>query len=137
MAQVSKELRRRVARTLEWFIVGQMGKNIAPEDRLFLLYEVSPERTKHDPRVQRAQRHHGRGGFCIGDFTLVTINHAHLARVVGSSEWMKTRVDHGSKLAWNEARCVVLQDTDDEPEIVIFSARSIHRDPAPDTDLET
>jgi hypothetical protein len=136
MAPVSKELRRRVARTLEWFIVGQMAKGIPPADRLFLLYEVAPGVTKHDARIRRARKNHGRGGFCIGEFTLVTIDRASLAKVVGWDEWMEARVDGGSPLAPNEARCIVILDGPEEPEIVIFNARSVHHQPNRDSELE-
>ena len=125
MPAVSKELRRRVARTLEWFIVGHMANKVPPEERLFLLYEVTPGETKHHPLVQRARKFHGRGGFCIGDFTLVGVKRAQLARVIGLTEWMEQRIDRPSPLAPNEARCVVIQDRDHEPEIIIFGARAV------------
>ena len=126
MGEVSKDLRRLVGRTLEWFIVGQMARKVPPEERFFLLYEVLPgKKTPHAPRVQLARKHHGRGGFCIGNFTLVTITHAELARVVGSAAWVTERLERGSRLAPNEARCVVLRDdAAEEPQVLIFSARS-------------
>ena len=131
---VSKELRRHVGRTLEWFIVGQMAKKLPPEERFFLLYEVSPGKKTHDPRIERARKHHGRGGFCIGDYTLVTVDRPKLSRVLGSPEWFAERLDRASKLALNEARCVVLRDdVSTEPLILIFNARAVHR-PSVDPD---
>jgi hypothetical protein len=124
MAEVTKTILRRVGRTLEWFIVGQMARQMPPEDRLFLFYEVVSGQRDHDPRIERARANHGRGGYCIGDYTLVTVTREELQVVLDSPEWFARRIERCSPLASNEARCIVLEDGPAEPKIHIFNGRS-------------
>ena len=59
--------------------------------------------------------------------TLTAAASAELATVLDSPEWFARRIDRCSPLASNEARCIVLQDSEEEPSIHIFSGRSAHR----------
>ena len=124
---VSKDLRRRMGRALEWYIVGLIAKKVPPADRLYLLYEVSKARAKHHPRIERARAEHGRGMLWLGDFALVTVTRAELAAVVGTPAWMEAHIDGGVPLAENEGRCIVVRDVEEDPEVLIFDARGVRR----------
>ncbi len=124
---VSKDLRRRVGRALEWYITGQIAKKVPPAERLFLLYEVSEDVEEHHPRIQRAYVRHGRGQLWMGSFALVMVEREELARIIGSPEWVEKLIANGARLADNEGRCVVVRDLEQEPEILIFDVRGEYR----------
>ena len=127
MAKVTKDFRRRAARALEWFVVAYMADKVSPLERLLLLYEVTPHRRRHDERVERARQLRSRGGFGVDDFALATVNREQLATVIGSPKWMDEQIDRCASLAPNQARCIILRDTDTEPEVVILRARTARR----------
>jgi hypothetical protein len=124
---VSKDLRRRVGRALEWHLTGQIAKKVPPSERLYLVYEVARPKGKSHPRVQRALDRHGRAQQWFGAFALVPVTHDELAYVVGSPEWVAKSVAKDAALADNEGRCVIVRDVEQEPEVLVFDARGAKR----------
>jgi hypothetical protein len=124
---VSKDLRRRVGRALEWYIIGLVAKNVPPAERLFLLYEVSEKAPEHHPRIRRAMERHGRAQLWMGEFALVGVTRAELEHVIGAPEWMDVHVSSGATLGENEGRCVIVRDLEQEPEVLVFDSRGSRR----------
>jgi hypothetical protein len=127
MGKVNKDFRRRAARALEWFVVEFMADKVPPLERLLLLYEVTPRLKRHDARVERARALRSRGGFGVDDFALTSVNYEQLAAVLGSPEWMEERIGQCAAIAPHQARCIILQDSDAEPEVMILNARTARR----------
>jgi hypothetical protein len=118
-----------LARTTEWFIVGQIAKEIPPSERLFLLYEVRGPRSSH-PLIKKARRDHAVGR-CIDDYVLVTITRGQLEVLLESPEWIARHLGDGAELLANQARCITLSEDSPAPSVVKLEARAVNRPSTP------
>lgn len=130
MAGVSRQTVRRLARTTEWFIVSQIAKEVPPSDRFFLLYEMAGKRSPH-PLIQKARRDYPQGR-CIDEYILVTVSRAQIEGLIDSPAWMAEQIDAaGAALQANEARCIVLSESEPAPTILKLSAHAVNRPGTP------
>jgi hypothetical protein len=133
MSEISRATIRRVARTTEYFIVGQIARKVPPSDRLFLVFELDPKKKRnHDPRVERARKKHERGGYCIDTCVLATVTREQVRTVLADAPWVRDNLGEEDRLASNQARCVLLSDDERPPRVVILTARAVNRPVVPD-----
>jgi hypothetical protein len=135
MSEIPRATVRRVARTTEYFIVGQIARKIPPAERFFLVFEIDSskkqKKERHDPRVERAIKRHERGGYCIDACILATVTRAQLAVILGAPDWMDVNLSDRTRLESNQARCVLLSDDPRPPKVIVLTARAVNR-PAPE-----
>jgi hypothetical protein len=129
MAGVSRNTIRRVARTTEWFIVSQIAKEIPPNERFFLLYEMRGPRSSH-PLIKKARRDYAVGR-CVDDYILVTVTRGQLEALLDMPEWFAQHIDGGEELLGHEARCITLSEDSPKPAVVKVAARAVNRPSTP------